>query len=152
MLRWFSNLTWRAIFWYKRRTGWLDLGEVVTATGTVIRVDPPGTDGDGNFDLQLDAGQERLITGFGGRFTCCPPVTVPSLHCEVEPWAEEELLAEFRSLRVGDRVRVTGRWGFDGVHTGRAEWLEVLLGLVRHMPNVREGWMELHPVERIERM
>ena len=81
-----------------------------------------------------------------------PPVTVPSLHCEVEPWASAELVAAFRTLRIGDRVRVTGRWGFDGVHTGRPEWVEVLLAVVRHMPNVREGWFECHPVERIERL
>lgn len=143
------NLWWRFVFWYKKRTGWLDLGETITATGTVIRVDAPGTDGDGNFDVELDAGQERLITGFGGRLTCCPPVTTPSLHCEVEPWASAELLAAFRGLHPGDRVRVTGRWGFDGVHAGRTEWLEILLALVRHMPNVRAGWFECHPVESI---
>lgn len=150
-LRWLRNTWWRVVFWWKRQTGWLDLGETIAATGTVIEVDAPGADGDGNFDLLLDAGQERLITGMGGRLTSGARSGVPSLHCEVEPWAARDVLQTFGALRVGDRVRVTGWWGFDGVHTGRAEWAEVLLAVVRHMPAVGTGWFEVHPVERIER-
>lgn len=152
MFRWLTNLAWKLVFFWKKRTGWLDLGEQITATGTVIEVDPPGADGDGNFDVLLDPGQERLITGFGGRLTSGAVSGVPSLHCEVEPWAAQDVVAAFRLLRVGDRVRVTGAWGFDGVHTGKPEWVEVLLALVRHMPDVRHGWFEAHPVERIERL
>lgn len=145
-----SNTWWRLVFWWKRGTGWVDLGRVVTAVGTVIEVDLPGPDGDGNFDIVLDPNQTWLITGFGGRLTSCPPIYRPALHCEVEPWAGDYLAAMFRRLRIGDRVQVTGRWGFDGVHTGRAMWLEILLALVRHGPNIRQGWFEIHPVETLE--
>jgi hypothetical protein len=141
---------WRFVWWWKHRTGFLDLGETLLVTGTVIRVDAPGADGDGNFDLRLDAGQERWITGFGGRLTCAPPVTEPSLHCEVEPWAPPDLRAMFGRLQVGDRIAVTGAWGFDGVHTGRSMLAEILLAVARHQPNVRQGWFEAHPVIRIE--
>lgn len=145
------NAFWKAVFWWKRnRAGWIDLRETVTATGLVIEVDGPGADGDGNFDLVLDSGQERLITGFGGRLTCCPPTVTPSIHCEVEPWASAELRAQFGRLHTGDRVRVVGAWGFDGVHTGRPMWLEVIAALIGHPPNVRDGWMEIHPVASIE--
>lgn len=145
MFNWF----WKLVFWWKKRTGWLDFGQEITGTGTVIRVDPPGTDGDGNFDLLLDSGQEYLITGFGRR-TACPPVTAPSLHCEIEPWADQELLDQFAKLKVGDRVRVTGEWGFDGVHLGVWMPLEALAGFFRHQPNTRDGWFECHPVTKLE--
>lgn len=151
-MRWIVLAFWRLVFWWKRRTGFLDLGRDVVATGTVIRVDEPGTDGDGNFDVQLDVAQDWLITGFGGRLTACPPVTEPSLHCEVEPWAPAALQNAFAALRVGDRVRVAGRWGFDGVHTGRSMPVEILLALLRHEPNVHEGWFELHPVTALEQL
>ena len=144
------NWFWRLVFWWKRRTGWIDLCEVVTATGVVVGIDAPGADGDGSFDITVDDDQRRLITGFGGRITTADPALYPSLHCEVEPWASDALRAAFTTLEVGDRVRVTGRWGFDGVHTGQSLWLEVLLALVRHAPNVRDGWFEIHPVESIE--
>jgi hypothetical protein len=127
LMRWLENLFWRLAFWWKRRTGWLDLGRVIT----VIEVDQPGTDGDGNFDLALDPGQEWAIS-------------------EVEPWASAGLIASFRQLQIGMRVRVTGNHGFDGVHTGRSMWLEVPLALVRHQPNMTAGWLECHPVTGLE--
>lgn len=149
-MRWPWLLWWRVVFWWKRRTGWIDLGERITAIGTVIQVGPNDLDGDLNFDVQLDAGQERLITGFGGRLTSAADSGAPSLHCEVSPWAPAALRAAAGALQVGQRVRVSGAWGFDGVHTGRAEWVEVLLALVRHQPAVRTGWMECHPVDALE--
>lgn len=149
-MKWLTNSWWRFVFWWKQRTGWLNLGQVLMVTGTVIEVDPPGTDGDGNFDLLLDPGQDQWITGFGGRLTSASPDLPPSLHCEVEPWASDELMGTFGRLKVGDRVRVTGSWGFDGVHLGIPEWLEVLAALVRHQPNVKEGWFECHPVTELE--
>lgn len=146
------NLLWRLVFWWKQRTGWIALERGVTATGTVVRVDPPGADGDGNFDLLLDEGQDRLITGFGGRLTSAPPVTIPSLHCEVERWAPNDLRRDFAALRPGDRVEVEGDHGFDGVHLGRSMLWEVIVALVRHQPRVDTGWFELHPVTAIRRL
>ncbi len=148
-MTWLFNLWWRLVFWAKHRTGFLDMGRDVTVTGVVLKVEPPGTDGDGNFDVRLEAGQESLIM-MGGRLTTADEALGPAIHCEVEPWADAVLRARFAALRVGDRVHVAGRHGFDGVHTGRAEWLEVLLALVRHQPNVRDGWFEIHPVTELD--
>lgn len=144
-LQWF----WRLVFWWKKRTGWIDLGQTIIITGTVVGFDPPDLDGDGNFDVKLDPGFDRWITGFGGRLTTENEALGPSIHCEVPPWSSANLRDRFAGLRLGDRVQVTGAWGFDGVHTGRPEWLEVLLALVRHEPNVLDGWFEIHPVTEI---
>lgn len=63
------NTWWRLVFWWKKRTGWIDLDRVV-ATGMIISVDNSlSADGDIRFDLKLDYGQEWLVTGFGGRLT-----------------------------------------------------------------------------------
>lgn len=145
MFNWF----WRIVFWWKKRTGWLALDRVVEAAGVVISVNPPSADGDGCFDVALDAGYEWLITGFGGRLTG-EGDKPPSLHCEIAPWAAADLKATYGRLKHGDHVRVSGAWGFDGVHTGRSMWIEVPLALVRHQPNVRRGWFEIHPVEKLE--
>lgn len=146
---------WRVVFWWKKRTGWLDLGEVVECTGTVIMVDAnisgAFNDGDVCFNVKLDPGQERLVTGFGGRLTTESDTDpTPALHCEIPPWTRSKFDDIWQKLEVGKRVRVRGSWGFDGVHTGRPEWLEILYSLVRHMPNVRQGWFEIHPVEELE--
>lgn len=141
---------WRFVFFWKRLTGFVDLKQTITVTGRVIQVGPNDIDGDLNFDVDLDPGQAKWITGFGGRLTSAAADGTPSMHCEIPPWASGALRALGESLRAGDRVAVTGAWGFDGVHTGRAEWLEVLLAILRHGPNVREGWLEIHPVVFLE--
>jgi len=144
------NALWKFVFWWKHRTGFVDMGRRVTAVGTVIAKDPGiSSDGDRNFDVRLDHGQEWMITGMGGRLTSADPAIGPSIHCEVEPWASDEVKARCDKMRIGDRVLVTGRWGFDGVHVGRPMWLEIVLALVRHQPNLQEGWFEVHPVERL---
>lgn len=149
MLRAVTNLFWRVVFfWKKWRAGWLDMGQVITVRGVVARVDRPGLDGDGNFDLIVDP-EFSWTTTLGQRQTFCPPMRVPALHCEVEPWAPPGLVATFGSLLVGYRVEVTGRWGFDGVHTGHSEPVEVALAIIGHAPNMRAGWFECHPVTSI---
>jgi hypothetical protein len=145
-----SHLLWRVVFWWKRRTGWIDLAERVEITGVVVSLEAPDLDSDRNFNVHLETGDERWITGFGGRLTTEDPNVGPSMHCEVTSWASLDLKETYDRLRVGDRVRVGGAWGFDGVHTGRAEWVEVLLALVRHTSNVRDGWFELHPVDQLK--
>lgn len=147
---WLTSWLWRLVFCWKQRTGWLDLGEIVTATGVVVDHVPPGLDGDRTFAVKLDPGQDRLITGFGGRLTAEDPAVGPSLHCEIEPWSGENLEEIYACMKVGDRVRVTGHWGFDGVHLGVPMWREVIAAAIRHQPNVREGWFEIHPVETLE--
>ena len=144
------NLWWRLVFWWKKRTGWIDLGQEIEVTGTVVNTEVPGLDGDGNFDVQLDPGQEHWITGFGGRLTFERAAGVPSIHCEVTPWASPDLKLRFVTLRPGQRVRVRGAWGFDGVHLGVIFPLELIAALLRHGPNVRDGWFEIHPVTSID--
>lgn len=140
------NWFWRIVFWWKRRTGWLDLGKDIFVSGTVINLTPPDIDGDRNFDVRLDSVYDWYITGFGGRRTRDPGASEASMHCEIPPWADVSLKSTYDGLKVGDRVTVRGRWGFDGVHLGRSMWIEVLAALVRHMPNVNDGWFEIHPV------
>lgn len=147
---------WKAVFWWKRQTGWLDLGQVVTCTGEIVAVDintvGPGNDGDVCFNVLLDPGQEDLITTFGGGLTNEDKSghTLPSIHCEITPWDRPKFDGLWQQIAVGKRVLVSGRWGFDGVHTGKPQWLEVLYALVRHMPNVKDGWFEIHPVQHLE--
>lgn len=147
------NLWWRLVFWWKKRTGWIDLGQPIEVTGTVVSIVPPDVDGDMNFDVRVDPGQERFITGFGGRLTNDPGAPVPSIHCEIEPWASLGLRLAYARLQVGARVRVMGSWGFDGVHLNDWPlWVQVPLALLRHGPDVNHGWFEIHPVKGIEVM
>lgn len=151
ILRWITNLFWRGVFRWKKLSGWIDMGETIEVTGTVITMIPPSVDGDMTFNVKLDPGLDKYITGFGGRLTWQSDAAEPSIHCEIEPWAEDALHQRYRQMKVGDRVRVTGAWGFDGVHTtGRPMWLEILTALIRHQPNVREGWFEIHGVAELD--
>lgn len=147
---WIVNLWWKVVFFWKKRTGWIDLGEAIEVTGTVVSLVPPDVDGDRTFNVRLDPGQDRYITGFGGRLTTEDEAVGPSIHCEIEPWSPSDLDAKYAALKVGDRVRVTGAWGFDGVHLGRSMWIEIVMALIRHMPNVRDGWFEVHPVTKLD--
>lgn len=149
-MTWIVNLWWKIVFWWKKRTGWIDLGQVIEVTGIVVERVPPDADGDMTFNVRLDPGQEKYITGFGGRLTAEDDSVGPSLHCEIEPWAIADLRTTYAAMRVGDHVRVRGAWGFDGVHLGRAMWIEILAALVRHMPQVQTGWFEIHPVQMLE--
>jgi hypothetical protein len=150
MMAWIVNLWWKIVFWWKKQTGWLDLGEVIEITGVVVSLIPPDLDGDMTFNVRLDLGQLRYITGFGGRLTTENDADGPSLHCEIEPWAPAELHAIYKKLKAGDHVRVKGAWGFDGVHLGKSMWIEIPAALIRHMPQVQTGWFEIHPVAELE--
>ncbi len=149
VFEWVRGLPWRVVFWWKKQTGFIDMRERIEVTGHVLSIDT-ASDGDRTFNVCLDAGQERYITGFGGRLTS-KSSSCPAIHCEIPPWVSRGLKGTYDSMEVGQRVRVTGAWGFDGVHVGYDffPW-EVVAALVRHQPNVRDGWFEIHPVESIE--
>lgn len=148
--KWPFTWVWRLVFWWKRRTGFVDLGQTVSVVGEVVQIGPDDFDGDINFDIRLDHAHEWAIAAFGGRLTSATSDGQPALHCEIPPWASPQLREFARSeLRLGQRVSVRGAWGFDGVHTGRPEWQEILLALWRHQPNLRDGWFEIHPVESL---
>jgi hypothetical protein len=139
------DLWWRLVFWWKRRTGFVSLGPV-TAT---VKWLGNYSDGDALIDLGLD--QPTLTPpGLG------TPERYGMLHCEIPPWIRGPVRDTHSELKPGDRVRVTGQWGFDGVHLLPESWpgwlfpLEVLAALVRHQPNFKSGWFEIHPVTGIE--
>ncbi len=157
-----AHTAWRVVFWWKKRIGWKDFNQVVTATGVITRVDMniEGwlNDGDVCWNLKLDDGQNWLITEpRSGRLTSEEdgPDPQPGLHCEITPWARAQFDGLWQQLAVGKRVRVTGRWGFDGVHhTGWPEWKEILLalwqGIWTREPFWSDGWYEIHGVEGLE--
>lgn len=144
---------WKGVFFWKKQTGWLDLGQEIEVTGTIVAVDMNISgwfnDGDACFNVRLDPGLEKYITGFGGRLTS-EDGQGPSLHCEIPPWTRAQFAAALPRIVVGARVRVRGAWGFDGVHLGKPEIVEVLAAIPRHMPNVKDGWFEIHPVAALE--
>lgn len=159
LAKWWNLLlaytVWKVVFWWKKQTGWLDMGQNVEVTGTIIAVDMNITgflnDGDVCFNVKLDPGQDQWITGFGGRLTTESDTDpTPSIHCEITPWDRSKFDGKWQQLAVGKRVRVKGAWGFDGVHAGINEYLEILWALVRHQPYVKTGWFELHPVQELE--
>lgn len=153
-----TDAWWKIVFWAKHRAGFVDLGEDVELVGTVTWTDGGGeeradNDGDYSFNVRPDPGYESLMTTFGGRQTRSEnddPYRGPTVHCEVPPWLRNSEMDErLKGVVPGVRVRVFGRWGFDGVHTGKAQWLEVLYALWGHGPDWRYGWCEIHPVVRV---
>jgi hypothetical protein len=58
---------------------------------------------------------------------------------------------KYDRLKVGDRVFVSGAWGYDGVHVNN--WpmiIQIPLALIRHQPDMVNGWFEIHPVAMLE--
>lgn len=151
MLRWIKATFFQLVFWWKKRTGWIDFEETIGVTGTVMSTHV-ASDGDVTFNVWPDDEFLWSITWYGGK-------VLTKLHCEVPPWISEDIRKAARSLTKGDRVRVTGQWGFDGVHSGRGykdTWYrfiwEIILAVARHQPNVHEGWFEIHPVTKLEKL
>ena len=142
-MRWLTNLWWRFVFWWKHRAGFIDLQREITIEGVVVwtQGDAANPDGDFCFNVRPDAAYRWCVTAFGGRVTQENPDYPGTLHCEVAPW----LPIDVSAVRVGTRVRVSGRWGFDGCHLGGAEWIDVLRGIIGHRPQIESGWLESHP-------
>lgn len=146
-----DNIFWKFIWFWKKQTGWIDLDKVIEITGTVVTTSKDlSGDGDIRFNVVLDDPYKWAITGFGGRLTHEGAASEPSIHCEITPWDREKFDSIWQKVEVGSRVRVKGRWGFDGVHTGKGPVVDVLLGFLRHQPNINDGWFEIHPVEEFE--
>lgn len=150
-MRWLTDRWWRLVFWWKQRTGFVVLGPVVVV-GTVLSL-RSSSDGDALLNIALsDDDLDRTPYGIGR------PESQGRLHCELPPWIRGAVRDVYATLTPGDRVRVTGEWGFDGVHLLPRHWpgwlfpLEVLAALFRHQPNFRDGWFEIHPVTAIERL
>ncbi len=140
------------LFWFKKRAGFMDLGTPVVVTGTVAAFEAGiSQDGDLNFDLALDPEFVKFAT----LITTHPSEASLNgiIHCEVMPKAR--LRRAFPALTVGMRVRVSGRWAFDGSHSDasvagqRPQALELAAAVVGRAPNPN-GWPELHPVDRVD--
>jgi len=149
-VRVFAWTFWKVVFWYKHKTGFMDLGHDIEVIGTVQWTDG-GINGDGDFtfNLKLDPDYSWANYAFG-RHTSEDPLLYPdTIHCEITPWMRDSFTT-LDSIKPGQRLRVAGRWGFDGVHVGKAEWIEVVYALWRHQPNIIDGWCEIHPVTKVE--
>lgn len=151
MLTWITDTFWKFVFWWKKRTGFIYLGPVV-AVGTVVSL-RSSNDGDALLNINLDKEYLWLTPkGIGRRRS------IGKLHCEIPPWVRGRVREVYSTLKEGDRVSVSGEWGFDGVHV-IAEYppwymfpIELLMAVFRHQPNVQDGWFEIHPVENLEKL
>lgn len=145
---WLVAQWWRFIFWWKHRCGFVDLGRTITITGTVVSMeDTNKQDGDRTFNVKPDSGYEWCITGVGGILTTEDDKYPATLHCEIVPWKPIDI-----DLHVGDKVRVTGRWGLDGCHLGKGWAWDVFMGIIGHGPNMSASgtyWMEIHAVDSV---
>lgn len=140
----------QVIFEQKRRCGFLDLGELVTVVGTVLKA-ATHNDGDRSILVIPDMGYERLLFYKGH-------LTRSQLHVEFMPCERlytdvevplAEVLRRFEE-EIPTRVRITGRWAYDGVDH-RGEWRDQLgncLGGREADPTV--GWTEIHPAYSVE--
>jgi hypothetical protein len=148
VIAWIVNTWWKLVFWWKKRTGWIDFKQEIAVHGVVVEMVPPDVDGDRTFNLKLEKEFEHYIT-LGDKMTTENKVVGPSIHCEIPPWAPKKVRDAYDVMKVGDRVCVIGAWGFDGVHLGTTMWLEIPAALLRHQPNVKDGWFEIHPVRAL---
>jgi hypothetical protein len=147
-MRWLTDSWWKFVFWWKKRTGFIAFFPV-TAAGTVLSL-RSSSDGDALLNIELYGDYLNLTPELIGDYT-----HHGRLHCELPPWIRGEVRDVYAQVKVGDRVEVSGEWGFDGVHLfEEKKWwlfpLEVLAAIFRHQPNVRDGWFELHPVTEIK--
>lgn len=141
---------WKIVFWWKKKSGFIDLHQEVTVIGEVVWSDfGKNPDGDYTMHVKPDYEYQWLIT-MGNRKTSADSDYPETLHCEVVPWMRDQFKESLDKLKIGSRVKITGSWGFDGVHIGKNEFIEVLAALWRHQPNVKDGWFEIHPVKNIE--
>lgn len=143
----------------KRRCGFLDLGKDVTVVGNVTAFDPGGGDGDVCFNVKVEQGYEYLLQ-YKGRDTS-ESGKPGELHCEFMPCSQfgaiKKKLDEVIALcQQGHqpRVRIAGRWSYDGVHT--TNWAqdgltfkEVWACLMGHAADEANGWTEIHPATDI---
>lgn len=152
-MRWLSDRFWKFIFWWKQRTGFVVFGPCIVI-GTVLSK-RSSRDGDCLLNIYLDETQLAFTpSGIGD------PTKHGKLHCEIPPWIRGEVREVYDSLQKGDLVRVEGEWAFDGVHLSREShppwWkfvlVEVLGAIIRHQPNVKNGWFEVHPVTKIQKL
>jgi len=143
---------WSLIFKAKHRCGFLDLGKDVEIIGIITdtNVDTGNMDDDACFNVLPDPGYEWLLYYKDRK-------TADTLHCEFMPCQQQEPLLSLlkdvaKRFRNGEkfRVRIWGRHGLDGVHTGSSEFVEILKCIWGHGPNEVTGFCEIHPAMGLE--
>jgi hypothetical protein len=144
------------VFEQKKRCGFVDMGELVTVEGLVIKT-KIHTDGDSSINIRVDPGYERLLE-YQGRKTR-NYLHVEFMPCEREYVDVEPILAKVRKhyedskaagVKPTMRVRVTGRWAYDGVDH-RGKWRDQLGNcLGGRGPDPDVGWTEIHPAYTVE--
>ncbi len=153
----FFIVAWtQTVFWFKLKAGFRDLGQTLSVTGKVMSVEYSPDDGDFCFNLDLDPEFKFALCipqnsgapqDFWGKVTSQDGLG--HLHCEVMPerrLGDWKLAALCANLAAGMRVKVTGRWAFDGAHYGLSTFNDVMSCLTRRAPNWSTGWTEIHPI------
>lgn len=140
----------------KKRCGFLDLGELVTAEGVVIRT-KIHNDGDSSINIRLDPRSRWLLTYKGRK-------TRDYLHVEFMPcertYADVESVlvkvrehveaAQAKGEKPTMRVRITGRWAYDGVDH-RGKWKDQIGNCIDGRDaDPAVGWTEIHPAYTVE--
>ena len=131
-----------AILDQKRQCGFADLGPV-TVVGTVRRTKHHG-DGDRSVDVIPDPAWAHVLAYKG-------KTRRDYIHCEFTPCDQyTEIVAVLDRVRVGDRVRITGRHAWDGVDH-RGPWRDQAVKCLEGRgPDPELGWIEIHPAQSIE--
>jgi len=137
---WFSNL----VFALKCRAGFRLLEYIGSVTGMVKALEM-AEDGDCCFDLVIDGPPSPLLAykTSGATHIC------ETLHCEIVPADRARLSAEIAKLKIGVRVRVSGRRAWDGCHHGKGLLFDALMVLLGAAPTL-DGWIECHPCTSLE--
>lgn len=139
----------------KRRAGFVDLGIDAVIEGAIVWSDGGSADGDVSMFLHVDPPYTPFLY-YKGNMTKPPEGEWGDMMIEVTPCEQPALKAQIDQihalLMVGQkpRVRVKGRWVYDGVHIPNTSMFwQVLKALWGHPP-VDGAWTELHPVQKIE--
>lgn len=152
----FTCASAHVFFEQKKRCGFVDLGRLVTAEGCV-RKTKIHTDGDFSIDIIPDEDYQYLLDYEGRRtrrylhteFMPCER-TYSDVEAVLQKVATHHQSDEFDYRECSMRVRVTGRWAYDGVDH-RGEWRDQLGNCLNGRgvdPAV--GWTEIHPAYTVE--
>lgn len=138
------------VFEQKKRCGFLDLEQLISVTGTVLRT-ATHTDGDQSINITLDKKYEHFL--YYGGLKNRDYLHVEFMPCERAYGDVASVLKEIASrFKKGltTRVSVIGRWAFDGVDH-RGEWRDQLSKcLGGRDADPKTGWTEIHPAYQVK--
>jgi hypothetical protein len=146
----------QVVFAQKKRCGFVDLGKLATVEGC-LKSTKTHSDGDQSVDVYPDEEFQYLLTYEGRK-------TRGYLHTEFMPCEREYADVDEQLKKIADhyesedwdkancsmRVRVTGRWAYDGVDH-RGEWRDQLGNCLNGRgADPAVGWTEIHPAYTAE--